>query len=506
MMFQNTPSKSTSKFSRLSIYNNKDLFTNDSITISTNLSSMIIKEQLNIYALSKLKCKYHSSFFQFLLLLSGDINLNPGPTNYPCTACKKAVRTKGVFCTQCGLWTHQKCEQMSDTEYKRLLKIPKADFCYTCSSCINSVEDISDSLVNETISENPLNSVEDIITPDGLNETISENISGVSNISSIEDLWLPFSNRGLHFLHININSLLSKIDEVREIAKKSRAVVIGISESKLDKSVLDGEVFIDGYEVIRSDRNRNGGGVACYVRSDMAFNVRKDFSADIENIFFDILLPNSKPILIGIVYRPPTQIDFLDKLSTAIINATSFDANEAYILGDLNINLIKKGQNLTDTTGKYKEFCSLHGLKQLITSPTRVTENTSTILDHVLTNSQDRVSQSGVIDIGLSDHQLIFCTRKIVRPKVYEHNYITIRSLKNYSQDAFLNALREVNFPDYSQFNDINDAYEDFINKTKQVIDQIAPMKQIRVKGNNQDWFDDEIHQAITNRDKLFSI
>ena len=107
----------------------------------------------------------------------------------------------------------------------------------------------------------------------------------------------------------------------------------------------------------------------------MAFNVRKDFSADIENIFFGILLPNSKPILIGIVYRPPTQIDFLDKLSTAIINATSFDANEAYILGDLNINLIKKGQNLIDTTGKYKEFCSLHGLKQLITSPTRVTEH-----------------------------------------------------------------------------------------------------------------------------------
>ena len=49
--------------------------------------------------------------------------------------------------------------------------------------------------------------------------------------------------------------------------------------------------------------------------------------------------------------------------------------------------------------------------------------------------------QSGVIDVGLSDHQLIFCTRKIVRPKVHEHNYISIRSLKNYSQDVFLNAL-----------------------------------------------------------------
>ena len=145
---------------------------------------------------------------------------------------------------------------------------------------------------------------------------------------------------------------------------------------------LDGEVFIDGYEIVRSDRNRNGGGVACYVRSDMAFNVRKDFSMDIENIFFDILLPNSKPILVGIFYRPPTQTDFLDKLSTAIINTTSFDANEAYILGDFNINFINKKRNVMDTTKKYKDFCSLHGLKQLITSPTRVTEDTSTILDH----------------------------------------------------------------------------------------------------------------------------
>ena len=494
IIFQNTPSKSTSKFSELEQYKNNELFTNESVNISKNLSSMITKEQMNIFALSRIKCKNRSSFFRFLLLLSGDVNINPGPTNYPCSACQKAVRTKGVFCTQCGLWTHQKCENMSDNEYKRLLKITKSEFSYTCKSCLNNIEEISTPIW------------ELLPFPDGLNETISENTSDVSNISSIEDKWLPFSNRGLHFLHINVNSLLSKIDELREIAKKSKAVVIGISESKLDKSVLDGEVSIDGYEMIRSDRDRHGGGVACYVRSDMAFNIRKDFSTDVENIFFDILLPNSKPILVGIVYRPPTQMDFLDKLSTAIINATSFDANEAYILGDLNINFINKKQNLTGHIKKYKEFCSLHALKQLITSPTRVTENTSTILDHVLTNSHDRVSQSGVIDIGLSDHQLIYCTRKIVRPKVHEHNYITIRSMKNYSQDIFLNALREVNFPNYSQFDNINEAYDDFIDKTKRVIDQIAPMKQIRVKGNNQDWFDDEIHQAIINRDKSFSI
>ena len=99
IIFQNTPSKNTSKFSELAQYKNNELFTNESVNISSNLSSIITMEQMNILALSRLKCKNTSSFFRFLLLLSGDININPGPTNYPCTACKKAVRTKGVFCT-----------------------------------------------------------------------------------------------------------------------------------------------------------------------------------------------------------------------------------------------------------------------------------------------------------------------------------------------------------------------------------------------------------------------
>ena len=81
--------------------------------------------------------------------------------------------------------------------------------------------------------------------------------------------WSPFKKRGLHFLHININSLLPKIDELRSIAQKSKAAVIGITETKLDKSVLNSEIDIVNYVIIRRDRNRNGGGVACYIRSDI---------------------------------------------------------------------------------------------------------------------------------------------------------------------------------------------------------------------------------------------
>ena len=41
----------------------------------------------------------------------------------------------------------------------------------------------------------------------------------------------------------------------------------------------------------------------------------------------------------------------------------------------------------------------------------------------------------------------------------------------------------------------LNDAYSDFIGKVTSVIDQITPMKEIRVKNNSQDWFDADIHE-----------
>ena len=58
-----------------------------------------------------------------------------------------------------------------------------------------------------------------------------------------------------------------------------------------------------------SDRNRHGGGVACYIKNDVAFRLRGGFSNEIENLFFDILLPKTKPILVGIVSDHQISLD-----------------------------------------------------------------------------------------------------------------------------------------------------------------------------------------------------
>ena len=270
--------------------------------------------------------------------------------------------------------------------------------------------------------------------------------------------------------------MLPKIDELRNIAKLSNAAVIGIGESKLDDSVLSSEIHIDNYNTLRCDRNRHGGGVVCYIRNDLSYDVKSFFPPEIENIFFEILLPNTKPIIVGIIYRPPSQSEFLEIINTHFSKLDT-NNNEIYILGDFNINLylnnsyiflknnLLQSQSITSDIKKYYEFCTMFGLKQLIEVPTRVTCSSSTIIDHILASFPDRVSQQGVTDVGLSDHQIIYCTRKISRMKRSKHKEIRYRSLKNYSADIYEEALGRVDFPNYLNFENINYAYSNFIQK-----------------------------------------
>ena len=154
------------------------------------------------------------------------------------------------------------------------------------------------------------------------------------------NIWEPFNKKGLYFLHININSLLPKIDELKCNANK--AALIGITESKLDHTVPDLEVNLPGYDILRCDRNRNGGGVPCYIRKDLCFNTRALNCKEIENIVFDILLTKLKPITIGVFYRPPNQANFME-LIVKSFSLLNLKVNEIYLLGDFNINLSQNG-------------------------------------------------------------------------------------------------------------------------------------------------------------------
>ena len=91
--------------------------------------------------------------------------------------------------------------------------------------------------------------------------------------------------------------------------------------------------------------------------------------------------------------------------------------SEIYLLGDFNINLFQNGKYILNEKispisqgsvraliNRYKKFCQIHSLTQLITCPTRVTCNTSTLIEQILANSTEKIFQSSINDSEISDH------------------------------------------------------------------------------------------------------
>ena len=189
------------------------------------------------------------------------------------------------------------------------------------------------------------------------------------------------------------------------------------------------------------------------------------------------------------MYRSPSQTNFLEMLNMSF-EKFDIDKKEIYILDNFNINIYHNNRYiicddnmisskfLSQDVKNDHQFFMMHGLKQLIQSLTRATCSTSTFIDYILTNAPSRVFQKGVINVDISDHQLILYTRKISRIRTGgAHKYLNFHSLKNYTIDYYQEALQQVDFPNYESFGDVNEVYSNFFQKLMTVIDKIAPYK-----------------------------
>jgi exonuclease III len=81
---------------------------------------------------------------------------------------------------------------------------------------------------------------------------------------------------------LNINSLLSHIDELRIFTSSTKIDILCINETKLDSTITDQEVCLPGFEIVRRDRSVNGrygGGVCIYIRSNINYKIRHDLHA-----------------------------------------------------------------------------------------------------------------------------------------------------------------------------------------------------------------------------------
>ena len=71
----------------------------------------------------------------------------------------------------------------------------------------------------------------------------------LSNLNSVF-----YKDKQINILHLNVRSLLPKIDEIRYILLNCKVHVFAVNEAWLENSVTDEEIFVDGYSIFRNDR------------------------------------------------------------------------------------------------------------------------------------------------------------------------------------------------------------------------------------------------------------
>jgi hypothetical protein len=136
--------------------------------------------------------------------------------------------------------------------------------------------------------------------------------------------------RGFKIALLNIVSLPNHVDELRISKLFLHFDLLALNETRLDSSISDGLVKIRGYDIVRNDRSRRGGGVCIYLRSTINYKIRNDLVPDdIEAICLEISNPNSRNFIVASVYRPPSSTPefFLtfEKIGTQCVHVACFD-------------------------------------------------------------------------------------------------------------------------------------------------------------------------------------
>ena len=144
--------------------------------------------------------------------------------------------------------------------------------------------------------------------------------------------------------------------------------------------------------------------------------------------------------------------------------------------------------NTDHHTNKLKALLEVYQLSQLITETTHVTMNSSTLIDHFITNYPEKICKSGVIHTGISDHSLIFAIRKInaINQHKNKEKIVELRNMKHFDEQKFLNDLANQTWEDVYFFPDNpDDMWDIWKNLFLEILYKHAPIKRTKVKVNH---------------------
>lgn len=203
----------------------------------------------------------------------------------------------------------------------------------------------------------------------------------------------------------------------------------------------------------------------------------------------------------AVLYRPPDSSKHLCKNFTKIIaeklQLIHNENKETIIIGDINCDY----QN-PESNQDIKTLFKINGFKQLVKKPTRITENTSTQIDVILTNSPENIVHTDVMMTNLSDHEMIGLIRKKFQHK-YHPKTIRSRNYKNYNPDSIKTEIKNTNWEPLFVCTNPTSAW----NLLKEVLvglaNRHAPFTTKTIKGKPCPWLNENVKLEMNRRDAL---
>ena len=315
------------------------------------------------------------------------------------------------------------------------------------------------------------------------------------------------NQNGFSIMHCNTRSLGKNLFLLHDIliSVKSLPDIIAISETKLN-DYTSANLHIPGYLFIRTDSKSQAGGVGLYISDQLDFSRRRDLDIShdgIESCWIEITRERQKNVLVGCVYRHPKgNLEFFRETLKKQLDQLNTKGHEVLVLGDINVDFFK--YNDDKQTSEYMDMLLDLGYLPLITKATRITYHTSTLIDHIYTNTPEKVIKSGICLADISDHLPIFCTLANTMPSSNEPKYF--RDFSNFSKEHFLEDISHIDFMALIT-EDVNKSMNNIVEKLRLISNKHAPLRKASKQKKRQlkkPWISKAILISIKKKQRLF--
>ena len=375
-----------------------------------------------------------------LLIVSGDIEVNPGPIKYPCSVCEKSVKSnqQALSCDSCDRWTHCKCSGVTTVRYYDYQL--QDYFQWVCPRCLLNELPYKDCSVISNFSSHSARDFANGSSSCSL--SASYPLEPARSLTPTTFLFNDLKSPSIHIAHLNVRSLLPIIDDVHSLIVSEKIDILALSETWLDDTITDSEICLDNYYIVRKDRNRRGGGVAFFVSNHLRCKPCYDLCiSNIESVWIELFPGSKRSMLLCCTYKSPStsNIEYYDNLLSECDNSLLLNHQNLTILGDLNSDLMDPA---LPQTKLLSNFCKQLNLTHLVTQPTRITEKSSSLLDVIITNKESCFRDTVVCPFSGSDHHII-ATHLVARGIKHRkpHNYVKHRTYRNLTEEMVTSIL-----------------------------------------------------------------